>query len=526
MRSIPVAIVWELFSRGRWNLIVGFVSANAIPWILFLTLQHLGVFDLEGEARRIIHNDLVLFNEVIFAFTVLASIGSPSRLYAYPIRTSSLVSLQMFPAMLLVGIEMVISTLMLNRMFQLDWPIWGPALFSIATWAVCQTAFWYTEKSGLFAFAIAIAAGAMGFWYMERFSPLRNHAVPEGLPDVNAVEVLMLGLILAVSYYFGIDAVARNRCGESLKPLGIVAWICRLLDLESSDSKPFGSADEAQYWFEWQVKGWAMPGIVAFGSFVMLTVWLLNSRNPRELVDSFIAGGALLSVAGMIFGMVMGNQGPSDGHYEIGQFLATRPMTSTRMAQTVLKVAGKSLLMGWLLWIVFFALTAGIMYLSGTVPQPFLPSTLRWWTMPATLAGSWTITTVIASVLLSGRPRAVVLFSCVGFVLSLALLIISSYWPQPVRTQFLWGLAVAIGACMVLVTICVFTAAYRHQRISTSVFGSAAVIWVLLAAMIMLEWSNNRSEPVAAYLFTIGLAAMSVFPLAAAPLALAWNRTR
>jgi hypothetical protein len=228
----------------------------------------------------------------------------------------------------------------------------------------------------------------------------------------------------------------------------------------------------------------------------------------------------------MIFGMIMGNQGPSDSHYEIGQFLATRPITSTRMAQTLLKVAGKSLLMGWFLWIILFTLTAGVMYLSGTAPQPFLPLTLRWWTMPVTLAGSWTVTTVIASVLLSGRPRAVVLLSCAAFGLSLAVLVTSNNWPQPVRTQFLRGLAVAIGACMILVTVCVFTAAYRQRRIGTSVFSSAAVIWLLLTAMIMLEWSNNRSEPVSAYLFTIGLAAMSVFPLAAAPLAVAWNRTR
>ena len=38
--------------------------------------------------------------------------------------------------------------------------------------------------------------------------------------------------------------------------------------------------------------------------------WLLFNREPGELYLGFVAGGCLLSVTGIVAGLIMGNTGP------------------------------------------------------------------------------------------------------------------------------------------------------------------------------------------------------------------------
>jgi hypothetical protein len=45
MRSIPLAITWEMLKRGRWGLLLGALGANALPVFLFAALAHDGATD-------------------------------------------------------------------------------------------------------------------------------------------------------------------------------------------------------------------------------------------------------------------------------------------------------------------------------------------------------------------------------------------------------------------------------------------------------------------------------------------------
>ena len=73
----------------------------------------------------------------------------------------------------------------------------------------------------------------------------------------------------------------------------------------------------------------------------------------------------------------------------MGHFLATRPMTSTDMARTMLKAAGISLLVAWALWAVAFLALFAILLLSHVDPRPQLPNEVGWWYFPITLLGTW-----------------------------------------------------------------------------------------------------------------------------------------
>jgi len=54
----------------------------------------------------------------------------------------------------------------------------------------------------------------------------------------------------------------------------------------------------------------------------------------------------------------------------------------------------------------------------------------------------------------------------------------------------------------------------------------AAGIWLALSSLVMLEAVLHRERPFPLYVLIVGLVALAVAPLAAAPLALAWNRNR
>lgn len=535
MQSVPGAMVWEMFHRGRWNLILGLLGANLLPIMIFCALERMGTVEFDDNVGRIIHSTLVMLNMFTFGTAIIASQGHPSRLYTYPVTSATLAACTMIPAMILIAAEMIVSTLVMNWAFHLDWPVWGPALFVAAGLAACQATFWYTEKSAWLLLAITVVSGSMGAWYSRRFLPVLTQSAADaaaggiGHPwhELTSLEAVLLLLIAIVSYAVGVSAISRNRCGELIKPLGILAWLIRVLDFEPVFSPPFGSREAAQSWFEWQLKGLALPIVVVFGAIVMLTLWLINSREPRTLIDGFMGGGAMLSVVGMVFGIVIGNTGPADSNLEMGQFLASRPITSSGMAWIILKTAFKSVLIGWTLWAVAFAVACGILLLTGTAPQPFWALEFRWWHIPGTLVGTWTVASVVASLVLTGRGKGIVQLFIVLVTLYIGLLVFANFaLPWDIRRQFLQGVAAALGIVMVLGSAIIFVAAMRRRVIRGATAGVAGAIWVILSAIVVFEWSRVGVDPASAYIFTVGLGALTVVPMAAAPLALAWNRTR
>src|SRR5262245_36173251 len=107
MRSIPLAMTWELFQRGRWWLIAGLLAANAFPTLAFIALKHEGGVDPEDPSQIIMHVMMMQMNMFLFGTAIFAAQGHPSRLYALPVANSSLVAWHLIPAMLLMALEVV-----------------------------------------------------------------------------------------------------------------------------------------------------------------------------------------------------------------------------------------------------------------------------------------------------------------------------------------------------------------------------------------------------------------------------------
>ena len=526
MKSVPLAMTWEMLWRGRWGLPAAVLGANLLPAILLAALRYEGAVDSGDPSQIVIHIALVQINMFIFAAAVFVAQGQPSRLYAFPVPTSALVAWHLLPAMAVVAIESLVSTAVLNAAFDMDWPLWGPALFVAVMLASVQAAVWLTEKSAWVVVALGAVATVPALWFKSRYGATFSQPSRYWM-EVTPAEILTMLVFAVLAYFTGVVAVARNRRGEALLSLGIVAWLDRLFDSAPDLGLHFRTPAQAQLWFEWRHKGWAMPGTVVFCSLFGFVAWLIFSRDAGDLFHGFVVGGGLLSAFGLIGGLIMGNSGPQDSNFEIGSFLATRPMTNTQLARTILKTAAKSALVAWIIWAMAFLALYLLLLACDLVPQTTIPKELGWWYFPATALGPWIVLSLAASIGLTGRSRPFLDLFLLSFAMFIILSLFSKFaLSHQAQLQFGRGVVYTIAVVMVVGTSWALAAARRRSLIGWPTVYVATGAWVALAAPVVLEWTLHPAAPLHIYAIVVGITALTVAPLATAPLAVAWNRNR
>ncbi len=525
MRSIPVTMTWEMLTRGRWSLLAFALAANALPVLLLTALRHEAGFDPDDPSMLVMQVTMIQIQMFIFGCAAFDAQGRPSRLYAMPIPTSSLVAWQMLPSMVLVGLEALASTACLNAAFDLNWPLWGPALFAAVGVAAIQAVMWSMEKSAWLPVSVGIVAAMLGLWFKSRIGPMFSmptHSWVELTPG----EVFTLLTFAGLSYYAAVVGVARRRCGEPLPSLGIITWIERVCDPPPDVGAPFTTPEQAYFWFEWRKKGWVMPFTVVFGMVVGLGIWVLFIRELKDLFEGFVAGGAMLTLMGFM-GFVLGIVGPNDQTFEMGHFLATRPLTNTEMSRTLLKVLGKSVLIAWTIWAVPFVILTAILFAKGAIPSVELLNDWGWWYFPMTLLGCWTLTSVLASISMTGRSKLLAQLICGVLAAFFGLGLFCNYaLPVESRPTFNRGVGIVVGVVIALGTVWAFVSARRQALIGSPTVASAFSVWAVLGGLIVHDWVQHPARPLMPGVLVACLATLVVAPLATAPLALAWNRNR
>lgn len=526
MRSIPLAMTWEMLYRGRWSLIAGLLGANALPALIMTALAAEGPLDPEHPSQILMHLLLIQICMLVFASALFTAQGHPSRLYAFPVSASTLAACHLFPAMAAVAIAAVVNSAVLNLVFQLHWPLWGPALFAAVAIAVVQAALWLTEKSTWIFFVFALVGATLGLWFKSRYGEVFSLPIRYWTEITPADGLTMLAAVV-LAYSLAVVGIARNRRGEPLPSLGIMARLARLFDSAPIVSLPLRTPADAQFWFEWTKKGWFMPVAVVFGMLTGLAIWLIFNRDGNELFQGFVVGGGMVSVAGFVGGVVLGNSGPNDSNFEMAQFLATRPMTNADMARIVLKVLVKSVFLAWITWAAAFLALYLILLVTQVVPAPALPKELGWWYFPATFLGAWIVAALIASAGLTGRSGPLMILLCGSFATWIGLMLLSKYaLSREAQAQLFGGVMIVLAVIFALGTAWAFLAAFRRSLIGSTTLVLALSAWLLLGILVGLEWMLHPTVPILRYVFVVGLSALVVAPLATAPLALAWNRNR
>jgi hypothetical protein len=519
-------MTWDLVRRGWWKMLAAALGALLLPFLLLSALELEGGFDRDDPSLLIMNIVLAQMSMLMFAAAVMTSQGQLTRFYALPITTSTLVTWLFVPAMALIAVASAASTAILNLVFDLNWPIWGPALFAAAALVAVEAVLWLTESTGWVIVGLTLVAAALGLWFKARYGALFSMPVHQWL-EVTPWHVATLAAIVVAAWCVGVFAVGRNRRGDRLPALGLWAWLLRVLDSGVPIDRRFRTPAAAQIWFEWRAKGWAMPAVVVFGIVLGVTGWSIFSQNGAELLEGFAFGGGLLSGAAIVVGLIIGNTGRDDKSYEIGQFLATRPVTNTEFARTILLTSAQSVFAGWLIW----ALSFGAVYLclvpTGLIATPPALRELPWWYYPATLLGPWAIVAVGASIGLTGRSLLWPLLLCgvPGGWCGMSLLVRAVFSPesQAVFLQASW--TVFTVGCL-LGTAWAFAAAKRRALIGLPTLSAGLCAWLALAAVVALGSTRQPASPALVSVWLIGISALVVAPLASAPLALAWNRTR
>lgn len=526
MRSIPLTIGWEMLRRGRWGMLLAICGANALPVFLFAALLHDGATDTSDVAYIIMQSVLIEMNLFVFGISVFGAIGPVSRLYTYPISTSTIVAWHLLLGMAAVAAEVIASTALLNVMFGLGWALWGPALFAAVTVAAIQAALWLTEKSGWVVAALTAVGVFLSLWLKSRYGPL--FTTPEHYwTAVTPGEATTLIIVAILAYFVGVYGVSRNRRGEPPYSIGLIAWVDSFFLPSPEAGHRFQNPAQAQFWFEWQKKGWAMPGMVVMGALMAVFIWLTASRNPTALFEGFLAGGAILSMGCFLGGILFGNVGANDADPQIGHFLGTRPMTSAELARIVLKMMAKSVFIAWVMWVVAFAGLYGILLALRVNFQAALPEQVGWWYFPATLVGAWTTAGVFASIMLTGRRglAGALVFAMIAVTLGGTL--IAKNWLSPQAQDYLLeGGLFSGGIGFAAYTVWVFAKARSRLLIGGPTLYFAATAWAALCALLGFVSRTHSTPGLAILVFVAGVFALSVAPLASAPLALTWNRNR
>ena len=538
MRSIPIAMTWELLWRGRGPVLLGLLGANAMPVFLFTALRMEPGFDPGDPSFVTVQVTMLQLLLFCLVAAILSVLELTRRSYALPVSTALLVAWRMIPAMVLISLETLLCLATLNAVFGLDWPLWGPALLAPVALAMIQATLWYSEKSSLLPFHICITGSIIGLWHKSRCGAIFS------LPShpwatVTPLEFGTMLLFAVVSYFVAVAGVARIRCGETPGSNGMLVWLERILELRiesigdlvpwklgAADGAGFRSPTAAQFWSEWHRKGWLLPGAVVLGGGVTAAIWLVFSRNPVALVEGMIGGGTVLSLVGILGGLVVGNCGASDSNSEMGHFLATRPLTNRQLSGTILKVAAWTVLFSWAVWAAPSAIVAGLLAVTGNFPQSATINQLHWWYLPATLLGCWITVSMTASCLLTGRGLLSATLFGLFLIAAVTVLLAAKSLDRETQARLYSVVRMVCGLGFGVLTLWGMIAARRRSLIETRIVVAAGCVWVGCSAVIVVECLRNHSATVSNVVLLVGVAALSVAPLALAPLAVAWNLHR
>ena len=325
MRTVPASMTWEVLARGRWHLLLATLGVIAFPAMFLMALRQSGPVDSHDASMLNVHILMMCTNVFIFGAALYGAQGRVSRLYTYPLRTSAIVAWRLLPAMLIMAVQMVFSTAILNTMFDLQWPIWGPAMFAAVSFAAVVAVAWLTEKSAVWmAISMAIVAAVLGLWFRSRYGGVFSE--PRYFwQHVTPTDDFSMLMLAAAAYWVAVKAIARNRCGELPLSLGLVDRLYRTLSASSTSSNRLGTPFQAQCWHEWRRKGWALPAAMLICLALGLVGWLLGSRRADDLFLGCFVQAAGLTLLGVLSGIIFGNVGPVDSDFAMGTFLASRP---------------------------------------------------------------------------------------------------------------------------------------------------------------------------------------------------------
>jgi hypothetical protein len=544
MRSPAAALAWQFRRRHRWGLmaIIGYLFVLAIiKLVLFERGQRVDLDD-ESFAFLVIVpvTATFLYFLSVFSFGLSGDLAAresmyPARMLTLPVTTAALAGLPM-----LYGTAAMAILWLGTRLFAL-WPsdvavpvIW-PALLAASLLAWTQALTWMPYPlRGLRVIVTVLWLAAIDDVVMLAL----NLKAPE------AVMLAILAPHVPLAYLAARSAVARARRGDVPDWRGGLARVGRTADVLPRPRGHFPSPARAQLWFEWRQYGRSLPWLVAIPLPFELALLFAFSHTP-ELIFEVLLFVVFTPpfMAAFVAATAAKPGGTTSDAYGVPPFIATRPLTNGSLIAAKMKAMIGSTLAAWML--VFVATPVALRF-SGAAPVVIerVHRLVEVMGMPramailllgvaALLASTWKQLVQSLYIGMSGREW-VVKASVFVAVTFLAVVLPLAVWISGNRRAMavLWNNFALIAAVLVGIklTAAVWIAMRLHDkrllRDRTLVIG--AVCWdvAVFALYGLLVWIVPLVLIGSHVLALVAILEVPLARIAAAPLALAWNRHR
>ncbi len=545
MLSAAAAFAWEFRQRHRW----GFLAVLAYLALLAAIRLAIGTGGIEFKDDESFAIAIIvpicatfIYFLAIFSFGLAGDIAArqsifPPRMLTLPVTSTALAGWPMLYGAIAMMVLWLAMRLFCAWPAGVDVPVFWPFLLGPSLMAWTQALTWMAyPMPGLRVIVTVLWLATIDAIIMAAL-------------QLKASEGVMVALLMPhvpLAFLVARFAVARARRGDVpdwRQVFALMAGPLGRLGLGSA-GRNFDSALHAQQWFEWRQHGRSLPWLVAMLLPFELALLFPFHQTPVIVFETLVAVLLTPSLMAVFVAAAVGKSRPAASDaYGVAPLLATRPLTNASLIAAKLKVTFRSTLLTWML--VLVAIPVGLRW-SGTAPV-----VIDW------------LSELIRHV---GVPRAIALVA-----LALALLVAST-WKQLVQSLFIamtgreWLIKTAVFGTLTLAGVIVPLAYWSSGRKVILARLWVALPWILatLAALKLAAaaWLANRLRDrglvrdrvllagavcwdIAVFAiygllawitpallvrrYAIALIAILAVPLvrvAAAPLALAWNRHR
>lgn len=550
MSPIDRALTWEFIRRCRLFFVIYLLAAITVPLAFqgLFVLQGLDVAEIELDSRLYFLNfvaiSLMAFTGAILAALVEGDSHLPTRLFTLPVSTPRIVATKMLAAagMVIAGYLFIVG--IYNLWLGTDWPFVTPLLFLVTATAGAQAGGWtlYDFSAKKVLATIAAAAGLIG-WFVYRFAAVERTGEQVIDSHVYLGELVLLAAATALFYWWAVVAFDCSRRGDSrawpdLSQLTMDA-IARVTHPFSDQNKTFRTSESAMFWAEWRQKGFAIPIIALGANVIILGIAMFGYATPQMAAGLSIALVVAFPLAGAFLVGLCCVQNPVSKSLEMGDFTATRPVADTTLAWIPIKAGVASLILAWGICLLSFGGLFSWWAITGDGPS----LGEHWTTLTATLkengllvsaallpvvvlVAGCAIMGITGTVMLTGRGRVGATLM-IAFEVAFVAWIAINHWfiSEELRPRVLAGGQIVFGVATVLLTLVAFVRSTRLNYLSARTALLLGMVWLGLCAAVRYGYPTVVATTATA-VFASGLLALSLFPVAAAPLAIRWNRHR
>lgn len=358
--------------------------------------------------------------------------------------------------------------------------------------------------------------------------------------QLTLLDVFVLSSISGVAWLMVTREINAQRCGEVANPTARESADTAASFVAAKQNVPQAGTwklEEAHAWFHWQ----AGRTLLVFGAIFVVPFSLLIcaviyvDKGNNKLHGGFAIFEMMSAMGALMIGAAIGMSiiNPA-GRKEMSKHVAVVPVTDQSLARTLMKTLVRTLGGAWGL-LVAMCVVALISYVfaigTGNVVAEIhrlkVFNQLGYWFIPLALLGSmqlmWTTGGLTATLAWTGREQ---FFSIITVCLIFSGLTVFTVikLAMPIEHQELC-FTVALGlAAVVVVGLLLWTYASSRARklVQTRVVHVAVACWVVEGALVVMF----SPVPLPVRISIAAMIGLSVLPLTASPLAVAWNRHR